>query len=217
MAKAYNTVLIGSQCWLKQNLNYGTYVPVASGGQSGAGVQKCCQNLSGVNDASCPMGGLYEWDEMMNGSGSCNGTGAPPNDRCLTPVQGICPAGWHIPSHYEWTTLEKNVGSNPGAFPYDETTSNAWLGTNEGSNLKETGTSHWVSGTVATNSSNFTGLPAGYSSSGSFGDIRINGTWWASTENGPYAWFRYVYYQDGGIYRNPTYKTTGYSVRCIMD
>src|SRR3990172_4116352 len=154
--KQYPIEKIGSQWWMTENLNYGTYVPVTSPQVSGT---KFCQNLGGVNDATCPMGGLYEWANLMQGSATCNGTGAPPNDECVTPVQGLCPAGWHIPSHYEWTTLEKNAGSNPGAFPYDITT-NGSLGTDEGGNLKQTGTTNWTSpNTGATNSGGFTALP----------------------------------------------------------
>ncbi len=100
-SKAYSQTQIGTQCWMAQNLDYGTYVPVATG-QGGGGTQKYCY---GDNSANCTVyGGMYEWDEMMNGAASCNGTGAG-QPACLTPVPGICPSGWHIPSHYEWTLL----------------------------------------------------------------------------------------------------------------
>ena len=125
--KVYNIVQIGTQCWMAQNLNYGTYEAIPSSGAQPPGY-KYCQNLTGINDATCPLGGLYEWANMMNGSVSCNGDATCPP--CTTPVKGLCPTGWHIPSHYEWTLLEKNVGSNPGAFPYDITTNAVWLGTN---------------------------------------------------------------------------------------
>ena len=215
----YDVVKIGSQCWMAENLNVGTYVPVAAGGQAPAGTQKYCQNLSGVNDPACPFGGLYEWDEMMDGSLTCNGTGAPPNDGCVTVVQGICPTGWHIPSHYEWTTLEKNVGSNPGAFPYDVTTTGL-LGTDEGGSLKQTGITNWTTpNTGATNSSAFTALPGGYSWSGAFFNVGSNGYWWSATENsGTDAWGRYLNYTEARINRNyGTNKAFGFSVRCLQD
>lgn len=211
----YNTVLIGSQCWMKQNLKVGTYVAIHGGAQA-AGT-KYCQNLSGVNDASCPLGGLYEWTVMMNGSATCDGTGTPPNDRCATPVQGICPSGWHIPSHYEWTTLEKNAGTNPGAFPYDESTT-GWLGTDEGGNLKQTGTTNWTTpNTGATDSKNFTALPAGNSLSGSFAAAGTDIAMWASTESGANAWRVVLNYGNQGVYRLTRTKAYGFSVRCVMD
>ncbi len=125
--KTYNTVLIGTQCWMAEHINIGTLI---TGDSADNGIiEKYC--FSNTESYCTSDGGLYQWDEAMQYAASCDGTGAPPNDTCATPVQGICPSGWHIPSHYEYTTLEKNVGSNPGAFPYDETTT-GWLGTDEG-------------------------------------------------------------------------------------
>ncbi|MBI4646315.1 MAG: hypothetical protein HY738_06880 [Bacteroidia bacterium] len=218
-SKNYNAMKIGCQCWMAENLNYGTYAAVTNPQVSGT---KFCQNLSGVNDATCPMGGLYEWANLMQGYGTCNGTGAPLNDKCATPVQGLCPAGWHIPSHYEWTTLEKNVGSNPGAFPYDITTT-GWLGTDEGGNMKVTpicgSLPCWNSpNTGATNSSGFTALPGGYSWSGSFSIAGNLGYWWSSTEyDATYAWSRYLSYSYATVYRSFINKAYGFSVRCLKD
>lgn len=212
--KTYNAVLIGSQCWMAENLNYGTYAAVTTPQVAGT---KFCQNLSGVNDASCPFGGLYIWTNMMNGSASCNGTGAPPNDKCATNVQGLCPAGWHVPSHYEWTTLEKNIGTNPGAFPYDVSTT-GWLGTDEGGNLKQTGITNWTTpNTGATNSSGFLALPGGYSWSGSFANVANYGAWWSATESGTNAWRRFLVYIDARLSRITFGKTYAYSVRCVKD
>lgn len=134
----YNTVQIGTQCWMQENLK-------VTKNPSGKGITRYCYN----NDTSiCNTdGGLYDWNTAMNGSAGCNGTGAS-QPQCTTPVQGICPIGWHIPSHYEWTLLEKNVGSSPDAFVYDETYGKP-RGTDEGKNLAVDG------------SSGFKALPAG--------------------------------------------------------
>ncbi|MGC9331126.1 MAG: FISUMP domain-containing protein [Bacteroidales bacterium] len=215
-AQVYNVALMpDGKCWFTENLNYGTYAAITTPQVSGT---KFCQNLAGNNDPNCPMGGLYEWANLMQGAGTCNGTGAPPNDACATPVQGLCPAGWHIPSHYEWTTLEKNVGSNPAAFPYDETTT-GWLGTDEGGNLKEAGITNWTTpNTGATNSSGFTALPGGDSWSGSFHDAGNGGYWWSSTESdATYAWRRYLYYSYATVNRGRNHKAYGFSVRCVKD
>ena len=214
----YVVVKIGTQIWMAENLNYGTYVTAAAG-QGGAGTQKYCYDN---NTSNCTTyGGLYEWAEMMDGSASCNGTAPPPdaNAQCSPVVQGICPAGWHVPSHYEWTLLEKNIGSNPSDFPYDETTT-GWLGTDEGGNLKETCASHWASpNTGATNSSGWTALPGGNSWSGSFSPVGNNGYWWSATEaDAAHAWTRHLYYSNATVSRgNGGDKLNGFSVRCVQD
>ena len=210
--QVYSIVQIGTQCWMAQNLNYGTYAPVTTPQIAGT---KFCQNLSTVNDASCPFGGLYEWSNMMNGSSSCNGDSACPP--CLTAVRGVCPAGWHIPSHYEWTLLEKNAGTNPGAFPYNLYTF-GWLGTDEGGNLKQTGTSNWISPNMgAANTSGFTALPCGDSDGGSFYDVGGHGYWWSATESGVNAWDRALFYTEARVSRATYNKSFGFSVRCVKD
>ncbi len=211
--KVYNIVQIGTQCWMAQNLNYGTFAAITNPQIAGT---KFCQNLNGVNDVSCPFGGLYEWANMMNGAASCNGDSASP--ACIIPVQGLCPAGWHIPSHYEWTFLERNAGSNPSAFPYDVLTA-GWLGIDEGGNLKQTGTANWTAPNIgAANTICFSALPGAYSQYGSFNYVGAYGVWWSSTESDVvHAWDRYLYYAEPRVKRNRDTKSDGYSVRCVKD
>lgn len=125
---------------------------------------------------------------------------------CTTPVQGICPSGTHIPSHYEYTLLEKNVGSNPDAFPYNESTT-GWLGTNEGTNLKSSGAPY------------FYGILAGdRNTSGSFIARGGNAFFWSSTESGANAWSRSLSSAFATVGRNTTYdKAFGFSVRCLKN
>jgi uncharacterized protein (TIGR02145 family) len=213
-SKTYSAVLIGTQCWMKENLNYGTYMDRQSAAQTLG--NKYCMGLNGNNDASCPMGGLYEWTNAMNSSSACNGTGAG-QPACSSPVQGLCPAGWHIPSHYEFTLLERNVGSTPGAFPYDESTVST-LGTNEGDNLKVTGTNYWSNGT-GTNFSGFSALPAGYTVSWAFSGASV-ADWWSSTVSSGGAWYRYLDVNMAwGVYRQRDHGTSGFgcSIRCIKN
>ena len=91
-------------------------------------------------------GVLYNWTATMNGSATCNGTctsgdglcdGTGDQQACSNPVQGICPDGWHVPSHYEWAELGNSINST-NVFPYDVTTTGN-IGTNEGTKLKSTG------------------------------------------------------------------------------
>ncbi|HBX51326.1 MAG TPA: hypothetical protein DEH02_09705 [Bacteroidales bacterium] len=224
--QVYNTVQIGSQCWLAQNLNYGTYSPVHSGSQLPD--QKYCTNLSGLNDASCPMGGLYEWDNMMSGAAGCNGFGAI-QPGCASPVQGICPVGWHVPSHFEWTLLEKNVGINPSAFTYNASLlgGGACLGTDEGGNLKVISVCGtlpcWNSPNIgATNTSGFSALPGGRGNAGAFFAVGEYGYWWSATDINEWfcpscAWLRQLESGDDKVCRGGDLKIRSYSVRCVKD
>jgi uncharacterized protein (TIGR02145 family) len=211
---SYSVVQIGNQWWMAENLNAGTYVPITTPQVSGT---KFCMDVNGQADPDCPMGGLYEFSNLLQGSSPCNGTGAPPNDQCSTPVKGLCPNGWHIPSHYEWTTLEKNAGSNPGAFPYDESTISL-LGTDEGGNLKETCTSYWWDPNAgATNLSGFSGLPGGDTWNGVFEDFGQSAYFWTSSETFFMAWVHALNYSLTVIGRSNYAVESGFSCRCVQD
>lgn len=210
----YSIVQIGNQWWMSENLNAGTYVPITTPQVSGT---KFCMDVNGQADPNCPMGGLYEFANLMQGSLQCNGTGAPPNDKCTNPVKGLCPNGWHIPSHYEWTTLEKNSGSNPGAFPYNTSTISL-LGTNEGANLKETCTTYWWSPNAgATNLTGFSGLPGGDTWNGVFEDFGQSAYFWTSTEPFFMAWVHALNYSLTVVGRSSYAIESGFSCRCIKD
>ena len=212
-SKTYATVLIGSQCWMKQNINIGTRIAGTSNQTDNATIEKYCYsdtdaNCDTTNNPNYPDGGLYQWDEAMQYAASCNGTGAPPDDACATPVQGICPSGWHIPSHYELTTLERAVctsGTCATDFPYDTTTTD-WRGTDEGTKLKPNG------------SSGFEGNFAGYrKTDGSFSNRGAGASVWSSLESGSNAWSRDLGSGDAAVSRNAFSRLYGFSVRCVQD
>ena len=124
--QTYNTVQVGPQCWMARNLNYGEFVTAATG-QATAGTQKFC--YSDLLSNCYANGGLYEWGEIMDGVNvnntsalalGCNGhvPGVGFSAACTTPVQGICPTGWHIPSYYEWILLAQSAGNDPFDFIY---------------------------------------------------------------------------------------------------
>jgi uncharacterized protein (TIGR02145 family) len=100
--KQYQTVQIGTQCWMAENLNYGSYtaITVPSDYPTNNGtVEKQCYN----NDTSMcsTYGALYQWNEMMDYS---NVEGS----------QGICPDGWHVPTDAEYSLLASNYPSDAG-------------------------------------------------------------------------------------------------------
>lgn len=196
---SYNAALIGGRCWMNSNLKV-TRNPL------GAAITRYCFN---DNPANCNgYGGLYSWSTAMNGSASCDGTGEG-QPACAAPVQGICPSGWHMPSHYEWTLLERSVCTSASCvtdFPYDEITT-GWRGTNEGTTLK--------SGCPTC----FNGILAGYRNLvlGSYSDLGLSGYFWASTARDiNNNWSRALYSDRAQISRS-YFSGYGFSVRCLYD
>ena len=91
----YNTVVIGDQCWMLENLNTGDRIDGANNQTDNNNIEKYCY---ADLESNCDIyGGLYQWDEMMNYT-TQEGT------------QGICPYGWHIPTRAEWTALTDSLG-----------------------------------------------------------------------------------------------------------
>jgi uncharacterized protein (TIGR02145 family) len=95
--KQYPTVLLGSQCWMAANLNYGTRISGSMSQRDNCINEKYCFN---DDPARCTQGSVqYQWDELM-AYGSAEG------------AQGLCPPGWHIPSEPEWIALFNNYINN---------------------------------------------------------------------------------------------------------
>jgi len=93
--ETYETVKIGTQTWIARNLNYN-----APGSR--------CYNDDPANCAK--YGRLYDWVTAMSLESSCYSTSCA--SQISAKHKGICPVGWHIPSHAEWTVLTDFVGEN---------------------------------------------------------------------------------------------------------
>lgn len=195
----YETVVIGTQCWMKANLNIGIMIDGNSNQSNNSAIEKYCYEN---NPSNCAVyGGLYQWNEMMQYN-TAQG------------VQGICPAGWHLPTNDEWCIVETYVD------PTISCSTTGWRGVDAGDKLKEAGTTHWAPpNTSATNASGFTGLPSGYRDygDGSFHHQLSYGYFWTSTENYTHGWARSLGYDYSTIYRFSFDKSFGFSVRCLKD
>lgn len=186
-ANSYQTVQIGTQCWMKENLNYTS------------ANSWCYEN----NSSNCnTYGRLYTWDAVTGGtSSSSNPSG----------VQGVCPSGWHVPSDAEWQQLEIYLGMDPSVA-----NTTGWRGTDQGDQLKST--TLWTAGGSATNTSGFSALPGGdRRTSGTFLSLGDGGGWWSATEDGSYAWRRYLIFSLATVGRHTVEKGDGYAVRCLRD
>lgn len=194
----YNTLLIGAQCWMKQNLRVGTRIAASTAQSNNGTIEKYCYSDTDANctsnDPNQPDGGLYQWNEAMQYSTTAG-------------AKGICPTGWHIPTHDQLTTMERAIctsGSCTTDFPYDTSTT-GYRGTNEGTKLQPGG------------SSGMEVNLAGYAFSGSFVSRGTFGVLWSSSESGGSAWYRDVDSGSAQVLRNANVKSTGFSVRCLKD
>ena len=104
--RKYNTITIGSQTWMAENLNYGT----ANSYCFNKDPEKCAE-----------YGRFYTWAAAMDSAGiwGVNGKGCGYNSTCkplwIYPVRGVCPAGFHLPTIYEWRILFSAVGGKMSA------------------------------------------------------------------------------------------------------
>jgi len=203
----YETITIGEQVWMAENLAYlPSVVGPATGSMETAYYYVYGYDGTDVEDAKAYLyhdprtepystyGVLYNWPAALT----------------------ACPDGWHLPSDDEWKQLEIYLGMSEEEA--DETTGRSTDG-DEGGKLKEAGTSHWnTPNTGATNESGFTALPGGYCpNNGYFFNIGALGYWWSSTSFGSTAWYRSLSSSRSSITRDDTYKDHGYSVRCLQD
>ena len=188
----YDTVVIGTQVWLKENLkttkyNDGYPIPLikdnALWSTYPVGAYCWYENSPIYKEI---YGALYNWH--------------------ATRSELFCPDGWHVPTKEEWAIMIDYLGGDNVA----------------GSKLKEAGFEHWKSPNEdATNEFDFYALPGGsrYFGDGSFDYIKTTGYWWTSS---PYqdetaAWRVKLTYHDGWAEIGAFNKPTGMSIRCIKD
>ncbi len=189
----YNTVLIGSQCWMKENLRVGTKIAGNTNQSNNSTIEKYCYD---DNDANCTTyGGLYQWAEAVAYTNGATNTTSP-SPAFSGNIQGICPPGWHIPTIAEFETLKTAVGE-------------------DGNALKAVGQG------TGTNTSGFSALMAGYRSStfSNFASLGTLGATWSLTETtSPNV--NYLELGEGGsniTLTGSTNKAFGFSVRCLKD
>lgn len=193
----YNTVQIGLQCWLKENLDVGTQIDGSTDPADNGIIEKYCFDDLAVN---CELyGGLYLFHEMMNYN-TDPGT------------QGICPEGWHIPTDNEWCTVSQFVDSTVNC--------NTLYFSGEDAGIKMKSTTGWDDGGNGDNSSGFTALPGGVRYIDYYAGIGYASDMWTSTStNTPGAYYHNFGATQAGIgrYISAFYSNHGFSVRCLKN
>ncbi|MBI9038382.1 MAG: T9SS type A sorting domain-containing protein [Bacteroidales bacterium] len=196
--QTYNTVQIGEQCWMAENLNLGTMINGMEEMTDNGEFEKYCYEDD--NDNCNEYGGLYTWNEIMQYETD-------------SAIQGICPQDWHIPTDYELKILEGNTDSQYSAGDpiWDDT---GYRGFDAARNLKSLTT--W-SKNPGINIFGFTSLAGGYrQSNGNFGNMGNYTLFWSSTNHNEFrAWMRRMIFYANNISRNYYNKNYGFSLRCL--
>jgi|GEM_PF-973269 len=200
--QTYNSIEIGSQTWMAENLKY---LPAVVGPVTGSNTDsyyyvydyydtivaeaKATKNYSNY-------GVLYNWTAALN----------------------ACPSGWHLPSDDEWSELTNYLINN--GFGYDGSGDD--IGKSMSSNNDWTISS--VYGAIGFNqsSNNSSGLniiPAGLRhTQGLLSQLGDAGYYWASTESSDdISFYRHFYYSIETVDRSIFEKNNGCSIRCVKD
>lgn len=222
---SYKSVKIGTQTWTTENLNVSTFrngdqIPEAKTKEEWEKAGKegrpawCYYENDPKNGAK--YGKLYNWYAV--------------NDS-----RGLAPAGWHIPTDEEWTTLENHLGEDESK---KIRSTSGWNNREEDitcSNCKSWNVEYRkktachvckdtkVNGKKTlsvngTNSSGFTGLPGGgRRKNGIFGGLGEGGYWWSTVEEYTYFTGLLILYDSyGNAFRYPQH-LNGLSIRCLRD
>ena len=203
----YETVQIGNQCWMAENLkvthyNDGTPIPTGYSVNDWVNLSTGAYAVYPANndaasiatcggDCASVYGNLYNWHAVDTGN--------------------LAPAGWHIPTDNEWTELEDFI-TNDG---------NSGI---EGNALKEVGYAHWDNdgdpNHLGLDIYDFTALPGGYRDvyNGYYGSMGYNACFWSSTEgNSNDAWYRELSCYYSGVNRYYVNKKYGFAARLVRD
>jgi uncharacterized protein (TIGR02145 family) len=191
----YKTIKIGTQTWMAENLRTtifrnGEPIPEITNYEDWINLSEsayCNYNNINDKDSITTFGRLYNWYTILD-------------------KRKLAPAGWHIPSDDEVTTLMAYLSA-------EHLTGGA---------LKEVGTVHWDWPNYgAGNETGFTGLPGG-NRNGTYGYFEImcgSGVWGTTTKFGNYSFYGWILSysaNEPGRSRDFILKD-GCSIRCLKD
>lgn len=207
----YNTVKIGTQVWMVENLkttkyNDGTPIPNVKNDTEWSKLKTGAYcNYDNRKSKARTYGRLYNWYAVNTGK--------------------LAPAGWHVPTDDDWTILENYLIAN--GYNYDGTKDEDKVAKSLCAKTKWALSSEAGTPGAAPENNNrtgFTALPGGIR--GSYGDFRFigeDGHWWSSTQseyddNFDYVvYYRCLSYNNKNLIRNEDRKRSGYSVRLVRD
>lgn len=213
----YNTVMIGTQCWMKENMrttrfsNGDTITPCMSMNNY---LEPCYSNYITVDIPLEKRGYLYNWPAAVHGLDTSSSVPSG--------IQGICPTGWHVPSFAEWDTLRAYLGSRSEYH---------CGGCVECIAPALCDTAYWngfggncvPGGLTENNATGFSAVPTGYHSYANFSESGNLAHFWSTSlslgsneDSGP----RYtilIRTNLSNAAQSTAFKNNGLSVRCLRD
>ncbi len=221
----YNTIVIGEQVWMSENLRVSKYrdgTPIPgifddrewTNSTEGAYAIYPHNKVEGLNsemDVVNAYGKLYNWFAVHD-------------------EKGLCPEGWRIPTTADWDQLTDYIS---GSLDYGggQLKSCRQVSSSQGGDCKTVNHPRWEAhGThfdsdvldaigkhEHTDEYGFSGLPGGCRNfAGSYSQIGEYGYWWTASEHSSErAWSQFLFYHLNDVFRMPLSKQEGLSVRCI--
>ena len=178
---------------MAENLNVGEFIRGRKDQEDDAKIERYCYDNDTTN---CNMyGGLYQWAEMMQLPSRCN------TESCADLIkpnhQGICPDGWRLLTYNDFYIVVNADGNTHGV---------------------EGGRSAYRFGGY--NSTGYSLISTGYLWDHSFTNVE-NGTYWhypveSDQYNGVASKVSSQWRTATGNSYDDSYKTQGFSVRCVM-
>ena len=208
----YNTVQIGRQCWMKENLRVKHF---ANGENVPLGYTYSQTNPYRYvpNDDTSTIslyGYLYNVAAVMHGSGSSNSNPSG--------VQGICPNGWHVPSDAEWLQLKNYMGLQP-QFHCDSNSNNIAKALSSSYGWSTNMNTCAVGNNLSqNNAAGFSVIPAGLYYTNGYYQFGQYADFWTATWYDDYMAFHYFLgYDIAHVGRSYWDIDSGSSVRCLRD
>lgn len=194
----YNTVTIGTQVWMVENLKTTHY-------NNGDLIGTTSSPILNVSSETNPK---YQW--AYNGDDNNVAVyGRLYTWYALTDSRGICPVGWHAPNYLDFQNLIYSI--------YD----GSYHQESAGGPMKEAGTKHWLSPNAgASDSCGFTALPGGYrDETGTFKYMGKVCYFWMPNPSdydliGGIFW---IWDNDSFLNDAGDTKYKGFSIRCLKD
>jgi uncharacterized protein (TIGR02145 family) len=188
----YETVIIGEQVWMKENLRTTRY-------NNGDTIGTTYPDTLDISNEFEPK---YQWAYKGDES-NVEVYGRLYTWYVISDERKVCPTGWHVPTTTDWITLFDYLGGGKDAA----------------NKLKEAGTQHWKGpNSNATNASGFTALPAGsrwlY---GEFVQLGEFGHYWTSEQHEPGIAYRVLFRHDDNIDKQfgGSYSKNAWPIRCV--